>query len=167
MTDRAIFNRVYTSFTPGSTPVWLVNGAGVTTTPVTTQAFTAGEDLIQGQVVCLSGTYAVSASAASGVDNYLLNPIGITTAAASGNTTVYVNLDNIAVITAANITGETSLTPGQYYYLSKYTGQLVRYSTASGTVSASGGYAVLSNLGLALSASELNVEIQPSVDLYS
>lgn len=167
MTDRAIFNRVYTSFTPGSTPVWLVNGAGVTTTPVSTQAFTAGEDLIQGQVVALSGTYAVSASAASGSATNLLNPIGLASAAASGSTTVYVNLDDIAVVTAANIVGEAALTPGQYYYLSKYSGKLVRYSTASGTVSASGGYAVLSNLGLALSASELSVEIQPSVDLYS
>ena len=167
MTDRAIFNRIYTSFTPGSTPVWLVNGAGVTTTPVSTREFTAGEDLIQGQVVCLSGTYAVSASAASGVDAYLNNAVGITSVAASGASPVTVVLDDIAVVGDVNITAESSLIPGQYYYLSKSTGELTRFTTASGTVTASGGYAVLVNLGIALSTSEIHVEIQPPVDLYS
>ena len=167
MTDRAIFNRIYTSFTPGSTPVWLVNGAGVTTTPVSTREFTAGEDLIQGQVVCLSGTYAVSASAASGVDAYLNNAVGITSVAASGASPVTVVLDDIAVVNDVNITAESSLTPGQYYYLSKYTGELTRFTTASGTVTASGGYGVLVNLGIALSTSEIHVEIQPPIDLYS
>lgn len=167
MTDRAIFNRRYTDFTPGGTQVWLANGAGVTTTLPTTQQFTAGSSLIQGQVVYVSGTYVLPASAASGVASDVYNAIGITTTAASASSGVAVNLDDVAVVGAANITGESALVPGQYYFLSKYSGQLTRYSTASGTVSASGGYAASVTIGLALSSSELQVEIGSPLILYS
>lgn len=166
MTNRAIFNRQYTSYTPGGTEVWLVNGAGVTTTPVTTQSFTAGENLIQGQAVYVSGTYALSASAASGVSATQYNVIGFASAAASSSATVTVVVDDIALISSANLAGATQLTPGAYYYLSKYTGQITPYSTASGTVTASGGYAALVNVGQALSTTELQVEIEPPVVLY-
>ncbi len=167
MTDRAIFNRKYTDFTPGGTQVWLVNGAGVTTSAASTQNFTAGANLIQGQVVYVSGTYVLPASAASGVSSDQYQAIGITAAAASTSSTVAVNLDDIAVVSDANITADSVLVPGQYYYLSQYSGELTRYSTASGTVTAASGYAALVNLGLALSTTELHVEIQPPVDLYS
>lgn len=167
MTDRAIFNRKYTDFTPGGTQVWLVNGAGVTTTLSNTQQFTAGSSLIQGQVVYVSGTYVLPASAASGVAPEVYNAIGITTTAASALSGVAVNLDDVAVVGAANLVGETSMVPGQYYFLSKYNGQLTRYSTASGTVTASGGYAASVTIGLALSASELQVEIGSPLILYS
>lgn len=165
--DRAIFNRRYTDFTPGNTQVWLVNGAGVTTTPSSTQEFTAGSNLIQGQVVYVSGTYVLPASAASGVAPEVYNAIGITAASAGVSSGVAVNLDDIAIVSSANITGETALVPGQYYFLSKYSGQLTRYSTASGTVTASGGYAASVTVGLALSASELQVEIGSPSILYS
>lgn len=167
MTDRAIFNRRYTSYTPGSTPVWLVNGAGVTTSAAQTQEFTAGSTLIQGQPVYVSGVYVLPASAASGVAPEQYNVIGITAEPATTGDPVAVNLDDVAVVSAANITAESTLVPGQYYYLSQYTGEITRYSTASGTVTAASGYAALVNLGIALSTTELHVEIESPVDLYS
>lgn len=166
MTNRAIFNRQYTDYTPGGQQVWLVNGAGVTSTPVTTQTYTAGETLIQGQAVYVSGTYALSAVASSGVDATRYNPVGITAAAASSAASVSVVVDDVAIISSANLTVGGQLIPGQYYYLSKYTGQLTPYSTASGTVTASGGYAALVSMGQALSPTELQIEIEAPVVLY-
>jgi len=166
MTTRAIFNRQYTDYTPGNQQVWLINGAGVTTTPVTTQTFTAGEDLIQGDTVYLSGTYVFTASAASGVAPTNYAPIGITTTAAATSAQVTVVLDDTAVLTSANLAGDTALIPGEYYYLSKYPGKLVRYSTVSGLVTAASGYAALVNVGQAVSTSELQIEIEPAVVLY-
>jgi len=166
MTTRNIFNRQYESYTPGSTQVWLLNGAGVTTTPITTQTFTAGDTLIQGEVVYVSGSYVLPASAASGVDSTNYSVIGVTTTAASALSTVTITVDDIAVLSSTNLVAETQLVPGKYYYLSKYTGKLVQYSTASGTVSASGGYAALVNVGQALSPTELQVEIESPVVLY-
>lgn len=167
MTERSIFNRRYTDYTPISTQVWLINGDGVTTTVSSTQAFTAGANLIQGQVVYVSGVYALPASAASGVAPEQYQPVGITAEAATLSNPVAVNLDDIAVIGDANITADTALIPGQHYYLSQFDGQVTRYSSASGTVTAASGYAALVNLGLALSTTELHVEIQPPVELFS
>ena len=76
-------------------------------------------------------------------------------------------VDDIAVVSAANITADSTLVPGQFYYLSQYTGEITRYSTASGTVTAASGYAALVNLGIALSTTELHVEIEAPVVLYS
>ena len=166
MTNRAIFNRQYTDYTPGGQQVWLVNGAGVTTTPVTTQTYTAGETLIQGQAVYVSGTYALSAVASSGIDATRYNPIGITAAGAATSASVSVIVDDVAVIGPANVTDGSPLMPGQYYYLSKYTGQITAYSTVSGTVTASGGYAALVSMGQALSPTELQIEIEAPVVLY-
>jgi hypothetical protein len=166
MTTRAAFNRQYTDYSPGGQQVWLVNGAGVTTSPSRSQSFTAGASLIQGQVVYVSGTYVLPASAASGGASSQYNPVGITAAAASLSSNVEVILDDTAVISPANLTADTALVPGQYYYLSRYTGQLTRYSTASGVVTASGGYAAAVNVGIALSNTELQVEIEPPVILY-
>jgi len=166
MTTRAIFNRQYTDYTPGGQQVWLVNGAGVTTSPVTSQSFTAGETLSQGTVVYLSGTYVLAASAASGVATAKYSPIGITTEAATISAQVNVTFDDTVVLTSVNLVGETQLVPGEYYYLSKYPGQLTRYSTASGLVTAASGYAALVNVGQALSSSELQIEIEPAVVLY-
>jgi hypothetical protein len=166
MTTRAIFNRQYTDYTPAGQQVWLVNGAGVTTSAAQTQNFTAAATLIQGQVVYVSGTYVLPASAASGVTPAQYNAIGITTQAAATSATVAVTLDDTAVVSSANLTGDTQLVPGEYYYLSKFTGQLTRYSTASGLVTLASGYAALVNIGQALSTSELQVEIEPPVVLY-
>jgi hypothetical protein len=166
MTTRGIFNRQYTDYTPAGQQVWLVNGAGVTTVPSTTQDFTAGATLIQGEVVYVSGTYVLPASAASGVASERYNVIGITAEAAAAAATVAVILDDTAIISDANLTADTQLIPGQYYYLSQYDGQLTRYATASGVITAASGYAALVNVGQALSNNELQVEIEPPVVLY-
>lgn len=163
MTERAIFNRKYTSYTPGGQQVWLANGTGVTTGAAQTQDFTAGSTLIQGQPVYVSGTYVLPASAASGVASEQYNVIGITAEAATAGNPVAVNLDDVAVISAANITAENSLVPGSYYYLSQYTGEITRYSTVSGTLTAADGYAASTSVGQALSTTELSVEIEVPV----
>ena len=166
MTTRAIFNRQYTDYTPGGQQVWLVNGAGVSTSAAKTLTFTAGSTLIQGQPVYVSGTYVLPATAASGVPDTWYSVIGVTAEGATTSASVAVTLDDTVVVSSANLVGETALVPGQYYYLAKYTGQLTRYATASGTVTASGGYAALVNVGQALSTTELQVEIEPPVILY-
>jgi hypothetical protein len=167
VTDRAIFNRKYTDYTPSNTQVWVINGAGVTTIPVRSQTFVAGDNLIQGEVVYVSGTQVFPATAASGVDSFKYNAVGITTAAAGVTSGVGVNFDDIAVITPTNLVGETQMVPGQYYYLAKFDGQLTQYVTASGSVTASGGYAALVSLGLALSPTEIQLEIAPPIVLNS
>jgi hypothetical protein len=166
MTTRAIFNRKYESYTPGSTEVWLVNGAGVATTPATTQSLTAGATFIQGDAVYISGTYALPASAASGVDSSRYNAAGITAASAASSAAVSVSVDGVSVLSSANLIGETQLTPGAYYYLSKYDGKITKYATSSGSVTAASGYAALVYLGQALSPTELQIEIEPPVVLY-
>jgi hypothetical protein len=164
VTDRAIFNRRYTSYTPGSTPVWLVNGAGSTTSPATTVTFTAGETLVQGEVVYVSGTYVLAASAASGVSPALWNAIGVTAEAAATSADVDVILDDIALIGSGNIIHQTALTPGQYYYLANIPGKLT-LSTAPSGITTSGQYGALTPVGLAISSSELHVEVAAPVIL--
>jgi hypothetical protein len=163
MANRAIFNRKYTSFTPGGTEVYLINGAGVTTTFPATQTFTAGANLIQGQVVYVSGALVFPASALSGLAAFNFGAIGVTAASAGVTSGVAVNLDDVVVVSAANITAESALIPGEYYYLSKFNGQLTRYTTASGSITASGTdqYQALVTLGKALSTTELEVEVLP------
>jgi len=165
MTERAIFNRKYTSYTPALTQVWILNGDAVTTSVASVQTFTAGTNLIQGEAVYVSGVYALPASAASGVAPAQYQVIGVTSSAATALDTVEVNLDDTVIVGDANITADTQLIPGQFYYLSQYDGQITRYSTASGIVAASDGYAALVNLGLALSTTELSLEIQPPTAL--
>ena len=167
MANRAIFNRQYTEFTPGSTPVWLVNGGSISSSgPSTSVDFTAGANLIAGEVVYVSGVFAVPAIAASGVDESAYRAVGITASSAAQGASVPVNLDDVATVGSANITGAAALVPGQYYYLSKSSGQLTAFTTASGTVSAANGYGAMVNLGLALSTTNFHVEIQPPVDLF-
>lgn len=165
MTERAIFGRRYSSYQPAGTEVYLLNGTAVSVTAAGTQSFVAGANLIQGTVVFVSGVYALPASAASGVAPAQYNAIGITAEAASATNSVSVVVDDIAVVSDANITAETVLVPGQYYYLSKATGELTRYSTASGLVTAASGFAALVSLGQALSTTELQVEIEAPVTL--
>lgn len=170
MTDRAAFNRRYTSYQSDGTQVWLANGAGASASAgggSETKSFTAGESLVQGAAVYVSGTYVFNANAASGIANFNYNVIGLTTEAASGNAPVTVNLDGIVPISSSNLAYETSLSVGEYYFLSNVNGKLVKYQTASGLVAASNNYGALVNIGTAISTSELSVEIQPIVELYS
>jgi len=95
MTERAIFNRKYSSFNSGGTEVWLVTGAGITTQPDSTISLTAGETLAQGDFVRLSGTYAVKASALSGLATASYKVIGATAESATINNAVLINTDGI------------------------------------------------------------------------
>lgn len=169
MTEVAIFNRRYTSFDSSGTTVFLVNGGGVTTDAQSTLDFTAGEALNQGDFVYVSGASVFKASALSGISPVNYEVIGVTAESALVGSGVSVNVDDVAIILDANITADSALVPGERYYLSKYTGQITRYSTASGFVSNSGTnqYQALAPVGVALSTSELEVEIQPPVILYS
>lgn len=167
MTDRAVFNRRYTSYQSDGTQVWLANGAGAaTSSTATSKSFTAGENLVQGAVVYVSGVYVFNATAASGVPAFKYNAIGVTSEAASTSNPITVILDDIAPITSGNLVAETSLEVGQYYYLSYINGKLTKYSTASGVIEASNGYGALINIGTAISPGELSVEIQPIVELF-
>jgi hypothetical protein len=165
MTERAIFGRRYSSYQPAGTEVWLLNGTGVSVTAAGTQSFVAGTNLIQGQVVYVSGVYALPASAASGVSPTQYNAIGLVAAPASAASPVSVVVDDIAVVGTVNITAGTSLVPGEYYYLSTSPGELTQYSTASGLVTAASGFAALVSLGQALSTTELQVEIEAPIVL--
>ena len=165
MSDRAIFNRQYTSFQPGSTTVFLVNGGGVTTSPISTFDFTAGADLIQGEVVYVSGAVVLPASAASGVPLEEYQVVGLASSAASASATVPVILDDNALVSSANIIHESALTPGEYYFLANVEGKLVRSNAPSG-ITLSGGYSASALVGLAISSSELHVEIAPPVTLF-
>ncbi len=168
MTNRAIFNRNYTEYTAGSTPVWLVNGGSASSNPSPiTVDFLAGEPLIQGECVYVSGQYCFAANASSNVPPSDYQAIGFTTGpAAVPNSTVSVDLDGVVTLSDANILAETQLVPGEYYYLSSSPGQITQYNTASGSVLASNGYAAVVNVGIAVSTTELSVEIQPPVEIY-
>lgn len=169
MTERAIFNRRYTSYTPGSDTVWLINGGGVTTSSQITQEFTVGSDMEQGTPVYVSGTVVFPAVALSGEAEFKNKVIGFTAAYGYTTSGVAVNTDGVVVLQDQNITADSVLIPGETYYLSKYTGQVTRFSTASGVISNSGTdqYQVLAPVGTAVSASELEVEIQPPIVLYT
>jgi len=167
--NRNIFARSFRSFNPGGGEVWVLDGEGVSLTPPASQSYTAGETLIQGDFVYVSGTEVFKASALSGIAPTNYGVIGATTEAALVGSGVSVSTDGIVSIGGANVTAETGLVPGNYYYLSKYDGQITRYSTASGLVSASGSneYQASVAVGYAVSNSELDVEIQPPIILNS
>lgn len=169
MAEKSIFNRRYTSYTPDSTTVWLVNGGGVATTAASTQQFTAGIEMNQGAAVYVSGTYVFPATALSGEAPFKNKVIGFTAEYGYAASGVAVNLDNVVTIQDNNITADSALIPGQKYYLSKYTSQITRFTSASGAISNSGTdqYQVLAPVGTAVSTAELEVEIQPTVILYS
>ena len=67
MTNRSIFNRRYTSYSPAGVEVYLLNGAGISSQLNPTFDFELGEDLDSGSVVYVSGAVIFAASAASGV----------------------------------------------------------------------------------------------------
>jgi hypothetical protein len=165
MTNRAVFGRQYTSYQPAGSEVWLLNGTAVSASPASVQEFVAGAPLIQGEAVYVSGTFVLPAIAASGVDPAEFNAIGLTASAAGTADPVSVVLDDIAVVSDANITADSALVPGQYYFLSKFSGQITRVSTPSGTVDAADGYAASVVIGQALSTTELKVEVEPPVIL--
>lgn len=169
MANRNIFARSFQSVNSGGTNVWVLDGEGVSLSLPASQSYTAGETLRQGDFVYVSGTSVFKATALSGVAATRYGVIGATTVAAPAGSGISVSTDGIVSLGSANITADVSLVPGEYYYLSKYSGQITRYATASGLVSASGTnqYRVSVPVGYAVSNSELDVEIQPPVILYS
>jgi hypothetical protein len=169
VTNRSIFNRNYTSYQSDGTTVYLANGQGVVTNPAPEATLTAGGALIAGMCVAASGNFVVPAIALSGVTAAQFSPVGFASTAASTGQSVVINLDGVVTVSDINITAESALVPGEYYYLSKFQGEIVRYSTASGIISGSGSnaYAASSPVGLALTGTQLSVEISPPVLLYT
>lgn len=127
------------------------------------KTYTAGETIAVGEFVCFDAGSLVRASAASGVDPVRYNTFGCAITAGNATDTIRVNSDNIVTLSDPNITAESQLTPGESYYLSKYFGQVTKYSTASGGITFAEGYGALVYVGRALSTTQLEVEIQPKI----
>lgn len=127
------------------------------------KTYTAGETIAVGEFVCFDAGSLVKASAASGVDSVRYNTFGCAITAGNVTDTIRVNSDNIVTLSDPNITAESQLTPGESYYLSKYFGQVTKYSTASGGITFAEGYGALVYVGRALSTTQLEVEIQPKI----
>ena len=79
MTNRSIFNRRYTSYSPAGVEVYLLNGAGISSQLNPTFDFELGQDLDAGSVVYVSGAVILAASAASGTISDAAYAVGITT----------------------------------------------------------------------------------------
>jgi hypothetical protein len=127
------------------------------------KTYTAGETIAVGEFVCFDAGSLVKASAASGVDSVRYNTFGCAITAGNATDAIRVNSDNIVTLSDPNITAESQLTPGESYYLSKYFGQVTKYSTASGGITFAEGYGALVYVGRALSTTQLEVEIQPKI----
>lgn len=163
MTNRSIFNRRYTSYSPAGVEVYLLNGAGISSQLNPTFDFELGEDLDSGSVVYVSGAVIYAASAASGVSADLAYAVGITTVSGNTGATVPVVTDEIATVDSQNITHQSTLTPGRYYYLSNVAGQVTAIPPSGITLS--GGYQASTLVGMALTQSDIHLEIDGPVFL--
>ena len=157
MTNRSIFNRRYTSYSPAGVEVYLLNGAGISSQLNPTFDFELGEDLDSGSVVYVSGAVIYAASAASGVSADLAYAVGITTVSGNAGATVPVVTDEIATVDSQNITHQSTLTPGRYYYLSNVAGQVTAIPPSGITLS--GGYQASTLVGMALTQSDIHLGI--------
>ena len=169
MSTRSIFNRRYASFQSDGTTVYLVNGAGNSTGPVPVVDLIAGDNFPEGTALYASGSVVVPASAASGVNTEQFSVVGFAQEQGVSGDPVQVAVDGVTTVSDVNIMAETLLTPGQYYYLSKSRGQIVKFETASGIISGSGtmGYAATAPLGLAINTTQLSVELNAPIILYA
>tara|TARA_R100000081_G_C4684893_1_gene99448 strand:+ start:70 stop:567 length:498 start_codon:yes stop_codon:yes gene_type:complete len=163
VTNRSIFNRRYTSYSPAGVEVYLLNGAGISSQLNPTFDFELGEDLDSGSVVYVSGAVIYAASAASGVSADLAYAVGITTVSGNAGATVPVVTDEIATVDSQNITHQSTLTPGRYYYLSNVAGQVTAIPPSGITLS--GGYQASTLVGMALTQSDIHLEIDGPVFL--
>ena len=160
MTDRTIFNRTYTAFTPQGDTVYLVNGG----LKASASGFNpqidiiAGEDMAQGTPVYVSGARVFAASASNASQNFEANVIGFTDDNATIDAPVTIDVDGIITIPASQITGEADLTPGKYYYLSEYKGEIASNANPSGTIGRPD-YKVSAPLGVAITTTSLTIEI--------
>jgi hypothetical protein len=164
MPTRSIFN-----FQSDGTTVYLANGQGNVTGSVPIVSLTAGDNFAAGTPLYASGSVVVPAIAASGVDTNQIQVLGFSTEAGVDGSTVQVALDGVIDLTAGNITAESSLTAGQYYYLSKFRGEIVKFETASGQISGSGtdAYSASVPVGLAINTTQLSIELNSPVLLYA
>ena len=169
MPTRSIFNRRYSSFQSDGTTVYLANGQGNVTGSVPVVSLTAGADFSAGTPLYASGTVVVPAIAASGVDTDQIQVLGFSNEAGTNGSAVQVALDGVIDLTAVNITAESSLSVGQYYYLSKFRGEVVKFSTASGEISGSGtdAYSASVPVGLAINTTQLSIELNSPVLLHA
>ena len=160
MSDRTIFNRTYTAFTPQGTTVYLVNGGLKASASGfnPTIDIIAGEDMAQGTPVYVSGTKCFPAHAASAVQNFEINVIGFTDEPATANAPVTIDVDGIVTVPGTQVTGEVTMTPGKYYYLSEYRGEITQTASPSGTVSRPD-YKASAPLGVAVTTTALTIEI--------
>jgi hypothetical protein len=163
VTNRSIFNRRYTSYSPAGVEVYLLNGAGISSQLNPTFDFELGEDLDSGSVVYVSGTVIYAASAASGVSADLAYAVGITTVSGNAGATVPVVTDEVATVDSQNITHQSTLTPGRYYYLSNIAGQVTAIPPSG--ISVSGGFQASTLVGMALTQSDIHLEIDGPVFL--
>ena len=169
MTTRSIFNRRYTSFQSDGTEVYLCNGQGNVTGSVPVVPIPAGTDIIAGTPVYASGTAVYPAIAISGVNTEQLSVLGFVTSDVTAGDDALVSTDGVVDTTAVNITAESALSAGQYYYLSKFRGEIVKFATASGEISGSGtdAYAASVPLGLAINTTQLSIELNAPILLYA
>ncbi len=104
-----------------------------------------------------------AASAASGTIADAAFAVGITTVSGNTGATVPVVTDEVATVDSQNITHQNTLTPGRYYYLSNVPGQ-VTLTEPSG-ISFSGGFQASTLVGMALTQSDIHLEIDGPVFL--
>ena len=160
MTDLTAFNRTYTAYTRQGTTVFLANG-GLSSTASgynPTIDIIAGENMDKGSPVYVSGTRCFAATASSSSQLFESNVIGFTEETASLGAPVTVDLDGVVNIPGDRVTGEAGLTPGRYYFLSRYKGELTTNSSASGTVERPD-YQVSVPVGVAVTTTALTIEI--------
>ena len=121
-------------------------------------------------LVFVSGVEVFKASALSGLAPFNYQAIGVVenTTEISGGSVCNIVLDGETIISGTAIVDSSSLVAGETYYLSKYSGKITRYSTASGFVTNSGTdqHQALVVLGKATTSQHLEVEIQPPIILF-
>lgn len=161
MSERQIFNRRYQPFQSDGTTVYLTTGVSQVTSPGTSIDVEAGETLIPGTAVFAFGTPAqiFKATAISGVTLEHASVVGFTQAGATVGGDVGLTTTGIVAIPGENVVGETQLTTGDAYFLSKFDGQITKYSTTSGLIQTSEMYQAVAPVGVALSPTELSVNI--------
>jgi len=71
--------------------------------------------------------------------------------------------DEVATVDSQNITHQSTLTPGRYYYLSNIAGQVTAIPPSG--ISVSGGFQASTLVGMALTQSDIHLEIDGPVFL--
>ena len=123
----------------------------------------AARPLPSGLIILILLNSSLAASAASGTISDAAYAVGITTVSGNAGATVPVVTDEIATVDSQNITHQSTLTPGRYYYLSTVPGQVTLIEPSGITVS--GGFQASTLVGMALTQSDIHLEIDGPVFL--